>query len=340
VITRDGTNLESFSGGQKMKKLLGITFLMLALVPSGWAQNKKRVAVMNFDYATVRSSVAALFGGDADVGKGIADLLVTRLVTDGVYSVVERKALDKIISEQNFSNSDRADPDTAAKIGRVLGVNAIIVGSITQFGRDDKSRGVGGAAIGGLTGRFGVGGVGKREAKAVVGISARMVSTDTAEILAVAEGKGQSKRSGISLLGAGGSSGGAGGGAYDMSSKNFGDTILGEAVAQAVNDMAKQLDDSASRLPTPVLNVSGLVADVSGNTLILNVGSRAGVKVGDHLGVFRQGRQIKDPATGKVLKTVEAKVGDVTITEVEDTSSTGTYAGKPTKVGDAVRNSQ
>ena len=123
-----------------MKKLLGIAFLMFALVPAGWAQNKKRVAVMDFDYATVRSSVAALFGGDADVGKGIADLLVTRLVNDGVYSVIERKALDKIIAEQNFSNSDRANPDTAAKIGRILGVEAIIVGSITQFGRDDKQR--------------------------------------------------------------------------------------------------------------------------------------------------------------------------------------------------------
>ena len=323
-----------------MRKLFGIAFLMFALVPSGWAQNKKRVAVMDFDYATVRSSVAALFGGDADVGKGIADLLVTRLVTDGVYSVVERKALDKIIAEQNFSNSDRANPDTAAKIGRILGVEAIIVGSITQFGRDDQSRGVGGGALGGLTGRFGGGGFGTRKAKAVVGISARMVSTDTAEILAVAEGKGQSTRSGVSILGAGGGSGGAGGGGFDMSSKNFGDTILGEAVAQAVNDMTKQLDDSASRLPTQVLNVSGLVADVSGDTLILNVGSRAGVKVGDHLGVFRQGRQIKDPATGKVLKTIETKLGDVTITEVEETSSTGTYTGQAAKVGDAVRNSQ
>jgi hypothetical protein len=64
------------------------------------------------------------------------------------------------------------------------------------------------------------------------------------------------------------------------------------------------------------------------------------VKVGDHLGVFRQGRQIKDPATGKVLKTIETKLGDLTITEVEDSSSTGTYTGEPPKVGDATRNSQ
>jgi curli biogenesis system outer membrane secretion channel CsgG len=320
-----------------MKKLLGITVLILALVQTGWAQNKKRVAVMNFDYATVRSSVAALFGGDTDVGKGIADLLVTRLVTDGVYSVIERKALDKIISEQNFSNSDRANPDTAAKIGRILGVDAIIVGSITQFGRDDKTLGLGGLGEK-LPG--GIGKLGKRQAKAVVGISARMVSTDTAEILAVAEGKGQSTRSGVSLLGAGGSSGGAGGGGVDMSSKNFADTLMGEAVGQAVSDVAKQLNDKASSLPTQVLHISGLVAYVSGNTLILNVGSKAGVKVGDVLGVFRPVTQVRDPATGKVLKTIETKIGDVTITEVEDTSSTGTYKGQPTKVKDAVRNSQ
>jgi curli biogenesis system outer membrane secretion channel CsgG len=323
-----------------MSKLLGMTVLLFALAPFGWAQNKKRVAVMDFDYATVRSNVAAVFGTDTDVGKGIADLMVTRLVNDGVYSVIERKALDKIISEQNFSNSDRANADTAAKIGRILGVDAIIVGSITQFGRDDKSQGVGGGALGGLTGRFGGGKFGKREAKAVVGISARMVSTETAEILAAAEGKGESKRSGLLLGGAGGSDSGAGGGGYNMSSKNFADTILGEAVGQAVTDVAKQLDDKAASLPTQALQISGLVADVSGNTLILNVGSKAGVKVGDHLGVFRQGRQIKDPATGKVLKTIVTKLGDVTIAEVEDTSATGTYTGEAPKVGDSVRNSQ
>jgi curli biogenesis system outer membrane secretion channel CsgG len=323
-----------------MKKLLGVAVLVFALVPSGWAQDKKRVAVMNFDYAAVRSSSTAVFGNDVDVGKGIADLLVTRLVNDGKYSVIERKQLDKIIAEQNFSNSDRANPDTAAKIGRILGLDAIIVGSVTQLGRDDQSRGVGGGALGGVTGRFGIGGVGKRQAKAVVGINARMVSTDTAEILAVAEGKGQSTRSGISLLGSGGSSNASGGGGIDMSSQNFADTILGEAVGQAVTEVAQQLDDKAASLPTKVLQISGLVADVSGNSLILNVGSKAGVKVGDHLGVFRQGRQIKDPATGKVLKTIESKLGDVTITEVDDSSSTGTYSGQAPKVGDTVRNSQ
>src|ERR1700689_4592528 len=73
--------------------------------PAAPTGRKKRVAVFDFDYATVHSSVAALFGQDVDVGKGISDLLVTDLVKDGSYSVIERKALDKILKEQNFPNS-------------------------------------------------------------------------------------------------------------------------------------------------------------------------------------------------------------------------------------------
>jgi curli biogenesis system outer membrane secretion channel CsgG len=300
---------------------------------------KKRIAIMNFDYATVQSDVSAIFGTNQDIGKGIADMLVDRIVTDGRYSVIERKALDKIMAEQNFSNSDRADPNSAAKLGRLLGVDAIVIGSITQFGRDDKNTNYGGGAVSAVTGRFGIGGVGKREAKAVVGISARLVSVETAEILAVAQGKGQSARSGTSLLGAGGGPSLAGGGNYDMSSRNFSQTIIGEAVGQAVTDVASKLENESERMPAHVLQISGVVADVSGNSLVLNVGSRAGIKIGDRLAVKRSIREIKDPATGKVLRRMEDSVGEVTITEVDDSSSVGKFTGPaPAKVGDTVKN--
>jgi len=314
--------------------------LVLCLALPAVAQ-KKRVAILNFEYGTVQSSVAAIFGTNYDVGKGISDLLVQKLVQDGKYSVIERNALDKVLAEQNFSNSDRADSTTAAKIGRILGVDAVILGSITQFGRDDKNTTVGGGAIGGITGKFGIGGVQKRNAKAVVGITARMVDTSTAEILAAATGQGESTRSGTSLLGAGGGGGNAAGAAYDMSSKNFEESILGEATHQAVNSLATQLDDSASNLPTHKVEISGLVADVSGNTLVLNVGTKAGVHVGDKLEISRAVRTVKDPATGKVLKTISNKIGDATVTEVDEQSATVTFSGTgPAKVGDVVKNAQ
>ena len=106
-------------------------FLAIASVGAAFAQTapaprKKRIAIMDFDYATVHSYVNAIFGQDIDIGKGVADLLVTNLVKDGSYSIIERKALDKILAEQNFSNSDRANPTSAAKIGKMLGVDAIL----------------------------------------------------------------------------------------------------------------------------------------------------------------------------------------------------------------------
>ncbi len=323
--------------------------VVLCLFAAGWlcsravaqqaasAGPKKRVAVMNFDYGTVRSYVAQIFGTDQDVGKGISDLLVQKLVQDGKYSVIERNALDKILNEQNFSNSDRADATTAAKIGKVLGVDAIIIGSITQFGRDDKNTKVGGGGYG--LGKFGLGGVGASKAKAVVAISARVVNTTTGEILAAVTGMGQSERSSTSLLGGGGGWSGGGGGAVDMGSSNFANTILGEAVRKAVDDTGSQLDGAVDKIETVKLEVNGLVADVSGSTLILNVGSKAGVKVGDKLSVSRPVRVVKDPATGKVIKSVVDKVGEATVTEVDSDSATATFSGTgAAKVGDVVKN--
>jgi curli biogenesis system outer membrane secretion channel CsgG len=325
-----------------MKRLASSVFALFALISLSHAQQKKRVAVMNFDYATVHQSVLSIWGGyDQDIGKGIADLLVDQLVTDGQYSVIERKALDKVLAEQNFSNSDRADPSSAAKLGKVLGVDAIIIGSITQFGRDDKKTGVGAGAFGGFGRKVGIGGIEKKEAKAAVAVSARMINTDTAEIIAVATGKGESTRSGTSLMGAGAGGGSGGGAGVDMQSSNFGATILGEAVHAAVADIAKQLDAKASALPTRTVTIDGVVADASGGTLIVNVGKRAGVKVGDHLEVRRKIREVKDPSTGKVIKRVEDKVGEMVVTEVDDISATGKFIGAgAAKVGDTVRNPQ
>jgi len=319
-------------------RLVGTLSTLLALVVSAAAQQppKKRIAVLDFDYGTVQTYVAQYWGGNQDVGKGIADLLVQKLVNDGKYRLIERKQLDKILAEQNFSNSDRADPSTAAKIGRALGVDAIILGSITKFGRDDKSTTAGGGGLG--LGKFGLGGVQKRDAKAVCAITERMVDTSTAEILAAVTGNGESKRGGLSLVGAGGGGGGAGAGAFDTSSKNFGETILGEAILQAVNATGDQLDAKAGSMPTRKAEASGQVADVSGNTLILNIGRSSGLQPGDALEISRPVRTVKDPNTGKVIKTITNKIGDATVTECDASSCTVTFNGSsPAKVGDTAK---
>ena len=108
--------------------------------------------------------------------------------------LIERAAIDKLIAEQNFSNSDRADPVTAAKIGRILGVDAIILGTITHYDYEDKVTGGGGTSFGGF-GRASMST--KHDIKARVQIDARIVSTDSAEVLGAVQGAGEVAQFGV-----------------------------------------------------------------------------------------------------------------------------------------------
>ncbi|MGA9883444.1 MAG: CsgG/HfaB family protein [Candidatus Acidiferrales bacterium] len=297
---------------------------------------KKRVAVFDFDYATVQTNSSAVFGTNVDVGKGISDLLVKYLVQDGTYSVIERQQLDKILAEQNFSNSDRANPASAAKLGKLLGVDAIIVGAVTQFGNDNKNQNVGGG--GGNWGGFGVGGFSHKKSKAVVTLDARIVNIDTAEIMAVADGHGESSRSSIGLLGGGGNWHGFGGGAVDFGSSDFQQTIIGEAVKAAVEQMSQGLIQDAPKVEVRTVAVEGLVAAVVSGQVVLNVGKKDGVKVGDQLSIERVTMEIKDPATGKVIRRMTTPVGVVRVTDVDDVSAVTTpVSGTDFKVGDAAK---
>ena len=307
-----------------------------AQTPAGAAGRKPRVAILDFEYATVHGNVAAIFGTNVDVGKGITDLLVSYLVKDATYSVIERKALDKILAEQNFSNSDRADATSAAKIGKLLGVDAIITGSVTQFGNDTKNTGVGG--VGGGLGKLGLGGFKQKQSKAIVGLTGRVVSVDTGEILAAAEGMGESKRTSTSLTGGGGSWSGFGAGNVNFGNSDFQNTIIGEAIKLAVEKMSANVIAERGRVAVRSVTVQGLVAGVAGTQVVLNVGSRAGVQVGDQLSVERQTGEFKDPATGKVIRRLSSSIGIVRVVDVDaDSSVAEIVSGSGFKASDIVK---
>jgi len=313
-----------------IRRLWVCAAVFLFAVSAAWGADeaKKRVAIFDFDFGSVHH----WWTGEWDIGKGISDMIVTNLVRDGTYSVIERKQLDRILQEQNFSNSDRANPATAAKIGKVLGVNAIIIGTITQFGAETRK-----TDVGGVTSRIGLGalgGVGTSKSKASVVLDARMVNTETAEIMAVASGKGESKRGGMNLLGAG--AGSAGG--IDMNSSDFRETIIGEATRQAVDELTRQLAAQAEKVEATKIEINGLVADVTDNVLVLNVGKNQGLNVGDVVAIERVQKVVKDPSTGQVLRTITERIGTAKLTSVDAGSSMADFSGvgKP-KVGDAVK---
>jgi curli biogenesis system outer membrane secretion channel CsgG len=224
--------------------LVVVAFTMAAPSAVRAQSNRPTVALLDLDYGSVQD----WWGGNWDIGKGVADLIVDELVNDGSYRVIERKRLDAILAEQEFSNSDRADPDAKAvsQIGKALGVKYLIVGSITKFGTEKKDVGIGGGGWGG--GGFGIGKVGTTEGKATVALALRIIDTSTGEIMASAKGQGISKRSGLLLGGGGGNWHGAGVGEINMGSSEYRETILGEATEIAVKDVSAKLISAKGRL--------------------------------------------------------------------------------------------
>jgi curli biogenesis system outer membrane secretion channel CsgG len=219
--------------------LLAVLAVLVFAAPAAAQGGRPAVALLDFDYASINS-----WWGNQDIGKGIADLVVDGLVEDGSYRVIERKRLDAILAEQNFSNSDRADPSAAktAQIGKALGVRYLIVGSITKFGMEQKNTNISGGGWG--YGGFGVGDVGTKKGKATVAVTARMIDTTTGEIMASAKGEGTSSRSGLLLGGAVPHAGGS----ISFGSSEYRETVLGEATEIAVKQVIAKLIAAKTRL--------------------------------------------------------------------------------------------
>jgi len=305
-----------------------------APAPSGATTQaeKKRVIIDEFDYSAVKTQVQAVFNTQQDIGKGIRAMLVTRVAQANKVVIVERAKLATLTKEQDFNASNRVKQGTGARVGQISGADALLSGDIVIFGRDDKKKSVkGGGLIGGV-----IGGIAssKNEDKAVVVIDYRLIDAETSEIIATGEAKGESVRKGNALGAIGGALGkGVAGVQIDMTSSNFAETIIGEATQDCVNKLAEILLGQTANMKKAVREVEGRVADVSGKTLVLNVGSNDGVNVGEVFEVLNIVREVKDPVTKETLDVVTEKTGEMTITSVRDKVATGTYTGSPAKVG-------
>lgn len=292
---------------------------------------KKRVIVDEFDYSTVKTSVQAVFNTQADIGKGIRAMLVKRMADANKVVIVERAKVDQLMAEQDRNASNRVKQGSGARVGRISGADAVLAGDIVVFGRDDKKTniGAGGFARGPFAGIH----VKKEEDKAVVVIDYRLVDAETSEVIATGEARGESVRKSSGFGGMGGSFGGGGGGGIDMTSSNFGQTIIGEATQDCVNKLGEILSQQATTMKKTVREVETRVADVSGSTMVIAAGANDGVNVGETFEILKVLREVRDPQTKEVLDTVTEKSGDMTITSVRDKIATGTYTGKPAAVG-------
>ena len=94
------------------------------LVRSLREERKTKIAIMEFP---------DLQGNVSELGRFIPEELTTRLFMTRRFEVVERQLLNQVLREQDLGSSGIIDAASAAEIGRMLGVEAIVSGTITDL---------------------------------------------------------------------------------------------------------------------------------------------------------------------------------------------------------------
>ncbi len=286
---------------------IGVLILIAGLLLPGIVWAKPRVAVMDFSNKTQ-------YGGWR-LGYGAADILTTEMVKTGKFKMMERENLRTVIKEQNLGRSGRIDPATAARIGKIIGVEYIITGAVTEYGQSRAGGGGGGVHIG------------KKGYHATVDI--RIVDAETSEIVFADSASHSQSTLNVRVFGFGGGEG-------------FNEKRATAVMRTAIQKLAAKIADtplkSGVARANPAKAAQVLVADVDGKIVTLNKGQSAGYSIDQEIGIYRVGKVIKDPASGKILKKKYKKVGVIRLTAVEDGYSEGKIiSGSGFKVGDMVR---
>jgi curli biogenesis system outer membrane secretion channel CsgG len=271
-----------------MKKYLSliIFFLVLVFAHQGIAQDltalKKRIAVINFEDRS---------GYGHNIGQGVADMLVTSLVESEKFIVIERAELDEILKEQGLGQTGLVTPQSAAKVGQLLGLQRIITGSITEFGsKQDKV----GGGIGGFN-------LGVSTTTARVAVDLRIVNVNTGEIVMAKTAEGEDSSTGLDNVGV-----------EDIdfhNSSTWDNTQLGIASREAINDCVEYITEDMAGLPW-----EGKIIKASGATIYMKPGSKGGVQPGMVFSIYRAGEELIDPDTGISLGSEESKIGEIQYT--------------------------
>jgi len=107
------------------------------------------------------------------VGEGEMNYVRTKVDIDlksfGGFDMLERPDIDKVLTEQEFSHSAIVDPGSAAKLGKILGAQYIVLGTITGLSMNPESH------------------------ETVAHLTLRMIEVETARIALAGMGKGKSK---------------------------------------------------------------------------------------------------------------------------------------------------
>jgi len=204
------------------------------------------------------------------------DVITEGMVKSGAFVVIEREQLANVLKEQGLGMTGAMSTASVAKASKLLGLQALITGKITDYAEDVKTGGFGGYYH-------------STTRTAVARVSVRVVDAIIGEIWMAESGEGKADSTSKSVMG-----GGSGG---------FDQTIGKKALYGAIKQLMAKLIAKADSKPW-----SGSVVKASKDSIYITAGSDTNLPVGASLQVRRLGEEIKDPSTGIVIGREVGKV--------------------------------
>ncbi len=232
---------------------------------------KRKVAIGRFTNETLYGK-ALLTGEQMDpLGRQTSDMLSTMLVQSGKFIVLERPDLWLARGEQEFSGVQ----------GNNVGADALIIGSLTEFGRE-------------IEGEAGFLSNTKRQV-ARAKVELRLIDVKTARVFFTASGAGKATTEAATVMGFGDRAG------YDST---LNDRAIGAAISDVLNQVVTKLAERPWRSD---------ILKVEGSQVIISGGKRQGLKAGDHLAVMESGSSVRSAQSGFDVALPPTQVGEIVV---------------------------
>jgi curli biogenesis system outer membrane secretion channel CsgG len=167
------------------KSLIALCALGIVLAPAAAQASGPVMAVNDFE-----NNVTGIYWWHGGVGRDLAGMLTNELASTSSFQMVERARLDAILDEQDLGSSGRVDPSSAAKVGKMVGAEYLVTGTVTAY---EESGGKGGGI--GFRGIR----VGGKKQETYLAVDIRVVNTTTGVVEFTRTVEGRSEAKGVSL---------------------------------------------------------------------------------------------------------------------------------------------
>ncbi len=234
---------------------------------------KRKIAVGRFSNATNYGRALLLPGEKDPLADQASDMLMAGLTDSGKFLVFERSDLDAVERERDMA---------VRPLAPLVGVDALIVGSVTEFGRT-------------IEGQAGFLSATKRQGASAT-VEIRIVDVQTGLAFFSTKGSGTASVEAGEVAGFGSRAG------YDAT---LNDKAISAAISDLINNVMQKLEERPWR--TDILDVQGQTVTISG-------GPAQGLKLGDHFRVERQGRTVVSQQTGIPITLPGEEIAQIEVT--------------------------